>query len=70
MFLAHVPNFLGKKFFSGKFGSAKHNFTTVSSTMPNLQKTNDAIPRKCPERDRKMDGRTEGQTKGRPDPVL
>ena len=64
------PIFWAKIFFLENSALPNTTSTTVSSTMPNLEKTNDAIPRKCPERDRKMDGRTEGQTKGRPDPVL
>ena len=55
-FLVHFPNFQGKKFFSEKSGSVTHNFIWVSSTMPNLEKTNNAIPRKRP--DRRKDGRT------------
>ena len=38
LFLAHFPNFLGKNFFSGKSGSATHNFIWVSSITPKVRK--------------------------------
>ena len=58
-FLAHFPNFDGKKSICRKFVSVMHNFIWVSSTMPKFRKYN-AISRKPPDRqmDRRMDGRT------------
>ena len=58
-FLTHSLNFWGKNNFSGKSGFVTHNLK-VSSTMPKFRKTNDAIPRKCP--DRRTEGRTERRT--------
>ena len=58
-FLVHFPNFEGKKNFSRKYGSFMHNFIWVSSKSQNLEKTNDTIPRKRP--DRRKYGKTEGQ---------
>ena len=58
-FLVHFPNFEGKKIFSRKYGSVMHNFIWVSSISQNLEKTNDTIPRKRP--DRRKSRKTEGQ---------
>ena len=52
-FLVHFPNFWDKKIIQEN-PTVTHN----SSTIKNLEKTNDAIPRK--RRDRKTDGRTDG----------
>ena len=50
MFLAHFwpiyPNFGAQIFFSGKSDSAKHNFIWFLAPCQNLEKINDAIPRK------------------------
>ena len=54
--LVHFPNFWGKFFLSKKSSSVKYNFIWVSSTMPKFRKTNEAIPRKGPDREK------EGQT--------
>ena len=59
-FLVHFPNFEGKKIFSRKYGSVMHNFIWVSSISQNLEKTNDTIPRKRP--DRRKNERTDGRT--------
>ena len=59
-FLVHFPYLGGKKNFSGKSGSATHNFIWVSSTMSKFRKANDEIPRKRP--DRRNDRRTSGRT--------
>ena len=48
--------FGGKKKFPGKSSSGMLNFTWDPSTMPNLEKINDAVPRKHP--DRWQDGQT------------
>ena len=62
--LAHfwsIFTILGAKNFSEKSGSVTHNFIWVpSAPCQNLEKTNDTIPRKCP--DRWKDGRMEGWT--------
>ena len=51
---------LGAKHFSGKSGSDTHKFIRVFSTMPKFRKkTNDTVPRKCP--DRQKDRVTEGR---------
>ena len=55
-FLVHLPSFGDKKNFFWKSGSVTHNLILVSSTMPNLEKTNDTITRKRP--DRRKDGQT------------
>ena len=52
------PIFEAKIFFSIKSSSVMHNFTWVSSTMPKFRKTNDTIPRTCP--DRPKDGQKDG----------
>ena len=44
MFLAHFPNFWGKKDFFAKSGSVTHGFLTPCQ---NLENNNDTIPRKC-----------------------
>ena len=58
--------FLGqkKKKCPGKSSSITHKFIWVSSTCQNLEKVNNAIQRKCPDR------RTEGQVKGWIDHIL
>ena len=56
-FLAHFPDFWGKKIFSGKSGSTSYGFL---ASCQNLEKTNDTIPRKHP--DRWKDGWKDGQT--------
>ena len=65
-FSVHFPNFGGKKNFSGKSGSATHNFILYEFLVPwpNLEKTNDTIPRK------RLDRRTNGRrTEGRTNPI-
>ena len=60
LFLAHfwsIFPILGGKFFPPKNPAVIHNFIWVSSTCQNLEKTDDTIPRKCPD----------GGTKGRKD---
>ena len=54
------PIFKAKKFFIEN-PALTHNFIWVSSIMPKFKKTNDAIPRKHPDRrkDRWKDGRSE-----------
>ena len=63
---------LRMKKISRSFGSITHNFIWVFSTMPNLEKTNDTIPTKRPERQhRQKDQRTEGRTEeGETIPIL
>ena len=52
-FLVHFPNFWGKKKFSGKFGLSRMSYGFLAPCQ-NFEKTNDAIPRKRP--DRRKDG--------------
>ena len=40
----------GGKFFSRKSGSVTHNVSGFPALCQNFQKTNDTIPRKCPDR--------------------
>ena len=58
-FLAHFPNFGGKKICLESPALVTHNFIWVSRSCQNLEKTNDTIPRKRP--DRRKDGRKDGQ---------
>ena len=73
-FSVHFPNFGGKKNFSGKSGSATHNFILYKFLVPwpNLEKTNDTIPRKRLDRRtnrRRTKGRKGGRTEGRTNPI-
>ena len=52
---------LGQKDFPGKSGPVTHSFIWVSSTMPKLEKVNDTIQRKRP--DRRKDGRKDEKKK-------
>ena len=49
LFLAHFPNFWGKKFFSRKSGFVMHNFIWFLALCQNFKKAN-IIPRKRPGR--------------------
>ena len=57
MFLTHFPNSWGKKNFSRKSGCDTQTSHRFLAPCQNLEKTNDAIPRKRP--DRWKDGRTD-----------
>ena len=48
--LSILGHFLGFFFSSKKSTSLTHNLTWVSDTIPNLEKTNDSISRKRPDR--------------------
>ena len=60
-FFTHLPHLWGKIFFPGKSASATHNFIWVLAPCQNLEKGNDTIQRKRPDR------WTEGWTEGRKD---
>ena len=73
-FSVHFPSFGGKTFFSGKSGSATHNFILYEFLVPwsNFEKTNDTIPRKRLDRrtnGRRTKGRKDGRTEGRANPI-
>ena len=58
-FLAHLPNFWGKKSFSTKFSCYAHNFFKVSGTMPKFREIQRSSFKKTP---RQMSGGKYGQT--------
>ena len=60
--MAHFPNFWGKRNFSKQSGFAKRNFIWVSSLISNLEKTNNSIPRKNVQADRRIKGRNDWRT--------
>ena len=56
----HFPKFGDKNFFPGNPPLSHRTSYEFLATCQNLEKTNNTIPRKCPER--KTDGRMDGQT--------
>ena len=57
LFLAHFPNFSGKKIFLENSALSHATSYGFLASCQNLEKTNDTIPRKRP--DRRKDGRTD-----------
>ena len=56
-FLVHLPNFWGKKNFSGKSGSVTHNFIWISSIMGKFRKK--LMIQTPGQKDGRMEGRTD-----------
>ena len=62
LFLAHFPNFFGKKIFSENLAPSSTTSHGILAPCQISERTNDAIPRKL--LDRWSNGRTEGQKDG------
>ena len=67
LFLTHFPKFLGKIFFPENPALSRTTSYGFLASCQNLEKTNDTIPRKHPDR---QDGKTDGRTEGWTDPIL
>ena len=61
-FLAHFPNFWGKKSFLENLSLSRTTSYGFLASYQDFQKTNDTIPRNAP-----TDGRTDGRTEWRKD---
>ena len=67
LFLTHFPKFLGKIFFPENPALSRTTSYGFLASCQNLEKTNDTIPRKHPDR---QNGKTDGRTEGWTDPIL
>ena len=71
LFLAHFPNFWGKKLFLENPALSCTTSYDFLAPYQNLEKTYDTIPKKTPgQTEGQTEGEAEGWTEGQTDPVL